>query len=414
MSYHVDTLSAHAGHMPARDPYGSHVAPLYQTSTFVLESAEAGAAAFAGEAAGAGHVYSRLANPTVEALEDALAGLEGRGVEGGAHALAFGSGMAAVSTVLLAAAAGRRVVAQEALYGCTTELLAEQAPRLGITVDFVDAADPRAVDAALRRGDAPALLYLESPANPTMAVCDVRLLSELAHRRGTLVAVDNTFATPYHQRPLALGADVVVHSTSKYAGGHGTVIGGAAVVRDRALRDDLAGWRKNLGGVAGPFDAWLVLNGLKTLALRMERHASNALRVAEWLELHPAVSRVWYPGLASHPQHALARRQMEHGYGGVLSFELAGGYGAGVRMMDAVALCTLAVSLGTVDTLIQHPASMTHAVVAPEMREKAGITDGLVRLSVGIEDADDVIADLAQALDAAEPGAERRTLGRAA
>ena len=396
MSPALETLAVHAGR-EADEPFGAHVAPIYQTSTFVLPGAEAGARAFAGEDGGAAHVYSRLANPTVEALERALAALEGRG-GGPAQALVFGSGMAAISSLMLAVGAGRRIVAQRALYGCTAELLAEQAGELGIRVDWVDPTNPRCVAEALEREPSPALLYLETPANPTLTVCDIPLLARMAHARGALVAVDNTFATPYHQRPLRLGADLVAHSTTKYVGGHGTAIGGAVVTRDPALHARLAAWRKNLGGIAGPFDAWLMLNGLKTLALRMERHAASALEVAGWLERHPAVARVWYPGLPSHPQHALAARQMENGCGGMVAFELEGGYEAGVRLMDRVRLCTLAVSLGTVDTLIQHPASMTHAVMEPEARAAAGIGEGLIRLSVGIEAVEDVIADLAQAL----------------
>lgn len=394
----LETLAAHSGR-PMGERYGAHVPPIYQTSTFVLPGAAAGARAFAGEGGPDAHVYSRLGNPTVEALEEALARLEARG-GGPARALAFGSGMAAISTLLLAVAAGRRVVAQRALYGCTAELLAEQAGELGIEVDWVNPTDPDEVARALEREPAPALLYLESPANPTLAVADLPLLSRMAHARGARVAVDNTFATPYHQRPLALGADLVAHSTSKYLGGHGTLIGGAVVTRDAELHGRIAAWRKNLGGIAGPFDAWLLLNGMKTLAVRMQRHAENAQAVAEWLEGHAKVERVWYPGLPSHPHHALARRQMERGFGGMVAFELAGGHEAGVRLMDGVRLCALAVSLGTVDTLIQHPASMTHSVMTPEARRAAGIGEGLIRLSVGIEAVGDVIADLEGALAA--------------
>jgi methionine-gamma-lyase len=397
MSPALETLAVHAARPEGADGFGAHVPPIYQTSTFVLPGAEAGARAFAGEEGSRAHVYSRLGNPTVEALETALARLEGCGGPP-AQALAFGSGMAAISTLFLGAAAGRRIVAQRALYGCTAELLHGQAAEMGIEVTWVDPTDLGCIRAALRRDPAPALVYLESPANPTLTLCDVAAIAEMAHERGARVAVDNTFATPYHQRPLALGADVVVHSTTKYVGGHGTVLGGAVVTRDPELHAALAGWRKNLGGIASPFDAWLLLNGIRTLALRMERHAASGQVVAEWLEAHPKVSRVWYPGLASHPQHALALRQMENGFGGMVAFELEGGYGAGVRLMDSVRLCSLAVSLGTVDTLIQHPASMTHSVMEPEERERAGIGEGLIRLSVGIEAVDDIVGDLARAL----------------
>lgn len=400
----------HAGELPARDPYGAHVAPLYQTSTFSFASAEQGRQAFAGEADPAVHLYTRLGNPTVEALEHALAELEGGALGEPVRALAFGSGMAAISTMILAVARGGHVIAQEALYGCTSEFLSGgQAKSLGIDVTFVDSTALAQVRAALERRPDTQLLLLESPANPTMAVCDLRALAELAHAAGALVCVDNTFATPYHQRPLELGADVVAHSTSKYIGGHGTVIGGALVGRVGPVMDEITHFRKNLGGVPSPFDCWLLLNGLKTFALRLERHALNAQQVAIWLEQHPQVERVYYPGLASHPQHALAKRQMENGFGGVLAFEVVGGYDAAVRLMDAVRLCTLAVSLGCVNTLIQHPASMTHAVMAPDLRARAGVSDGLVRLSVGIENVDDILADLEQALLAAR-GTETQEL----
>lgn len=391
----------HAGALPVRDPYGAHVAPLYQTSTFSFESTEAGRRAFAGEEGGASHVYTRLGNPTIDALERAIAALESDGTGASASCLAFGSGMAAITTTMLAVARGGHILAQEALYGCSSEFLKEQAPELGIEVTFVNGSDLDAVEAALAARPDTRLVFLESPANPTLALCDLARISELAHAVGARVCVDNTFATPYHQRPLALGVDLVVHSTTKYIGGHGTVIGGAVVAEDAELTKAIGAFRKNLGGVPSPFDCWLLLNGLKTFALRMERHAANAQRVAEWLEQQPAVERVFFPGLKSHPQHELAARQMERGFGSVISFELAGGYEAGEAMMNAVKLCTLAVSLGTVDTLIQHPASMTHSVMDPEIRRRAGITDGLVRLSVGIEEVADIIADLDQAMQKA-------------
>jgi methionine-gamma-lyase len=390
---------ARTGH--AREPFGAHVTPIFQTSTFVFESAEAGRRAFAGEDAGA-HVYTRLGNPTIDALERELARLEGRGVDAEVGALAFASGMAAITTTLLAIARGSHVIAHEALYGCTSEFLQQQAGSLGVGVTFVDASDLAQVRTALERRPDTTVVFLETPANPTLGICDIEALAAVAHASGALLCVDNTFATPYHQRPLALGADLVVHSTTKYIGGHGTVVGGAVVTPNAELLGQIAGFRKNLGGIASPFDAWLLLNGLKTFALRMERHAANAQRVAEWLEAQPAAARVHYPGLASHPQHALAKRQMQRGFSGVLSFELHGGYEAGVAMMDAVRLCTLAVSLGTTDTLIQHPASMTHAVMDPALRERAGITDGMVRISVGIEPIHEILGDLAQALQQVE------------
>ena len=258
MTRGIHTASVHAGQGPRSDPYGAHVAPIYQTSTFVLDSASAGARGFAGE--DSAHLYSRIANPTVEALERGIAELEGRGTSG-AHALAFGSGMAAISTMLLAHGRGGTIVAQEALYGCTSELLSRQAEGMGLHVVFVDPGRPGELAAAVAAEEKVSLVYLESPANPTMTICDLPAAAAVAHAAGALLVVDNTFATPFHQRPLALGADVVVQSTTKYLGGHGTVIGGAAIVKDASLLEPLAVFRKNLGGIAGPFDAWLVLNG---------------------------------------------------------------------------------------------------------------------------------------------------------
>lgn len=394
----IGTDCIHAGSYAAPDPYHAHSPPIYQTSTFDFESVEHGRRAFTGEDGGASHIYTRLGNPTVEALERTIARLEGRGVEDEVRCLAFGSGMAAISTVLTALAAGGRVVAQEALYGCTSEFLAGQAPELGIETTWIDASDTEAALAALQRAEGTRLLYLETPANPTLTLCDLRELSRAAHEAGALVCADNTFATPYHQRPLEHGVDVVLHSTTKYINGHGTVVGGAAVGRAGEVMDRVEAYRKNLGGVPSPFDCWLQLCGLKTLGVRMERHAANAQRVAVWLEGHSAVRVVHYPGLSSHPHHQLASRQMENGFGGIVSFELMGGYDAGARMMELVKLCTLAVSLGTVDTLIQHPASMTHSVMSAERRRRAGITDGLIRLSVGIEEVEDILADLERAL----------------
>lgn len=393
---HISTLAVHAGRPAVRDPHGAHVAPLYQTSTFVFEDAEAGRRAFAGEAGGAGHLYTRLGNPTSDSLERALAALEGAGVEGEPAALVFASGMAAITTAVLAYARGGHVVAQEALYGCTSEFLAEQAPELGIEVTFVDASRTEAVEAALRARPDTRLVLLESPANPTLALADVRAVSALAHEIGAVVMVDNTFATPYHQRPLALGADLVAHSTTKYIGGHGTSIGGALVARDASLLGPAAVLRKNLGGVPGPFDSWLLLNGLKTFALRMERHAANAQRVAAWLETHPEVARIHFPGLPSHPQHELAQRQMR-GFTGMISLEMGSAERART-LVDNVRVFSLAESLGGVESLIGHPASMTHASVPADRRNRMGLTEGLVRLSCGVEDVEDLLEDLDRAL----------------
>ncbi len=395
------TAAVHAGEGP-KDQFGSHINPIYQTSTFYFHDVEAGAKAFKGEEGGASHIYSRLGNPTVEKLERAICELETYDLPDSDlhHGMAFGSGMAAISTAIIAAARGGHVVAQDALYGCTSQFLELEAPELGITTSFVDITDLFLLEIELKKHSNTKLVYIESISNPTMRVANISAIAKLAHEHGALLMVDNTFATPYHIKPLSLGADIIAHSTTKYIGGHGSVIGGALVLNSE-LTDDihLHKFRKNLGGIAGPQDAWLLTNGLKTLPLRMSKHAENALEVAKYLENHPKVDKVWYPGLATHPDHQLASEIMEAGYGGVISFELIGGFEAGKNLMNKVELCTLAVSLGTVDTLIQHPASMTHSVMDPELREKAGITDGLVRLAVGIEDVEDIILDLEQALE---------------
>jgi methionine-gamma-lyase len=394
-------ICSHGDH-PEKDPYRSHVMPLYQTSTFGFETAEAGAKFFAHEAGGASHSYSRLGNPTVERAEQVIADLETFGMEERGEGMLFGSGMAAIVTGMMGLAMGKRILAQEALYGCTSQFLQEQAEGLGIRVTHVDVSDLAQVEEALTRYDDIALIYLESIANPTMRLADVEAIVALARgaQHPIRVMVDNTFATPYHVRPLELGADLVVHSTTKYLNGHGTVVGGALAARDGFFASSgMAVWRKNLGGISGPFDAWLTLLGLKTFPLRMRKHSENGMRVARFLEGHPAVERVYYPGLESHPDVTLAERMMENGFGGMMAFELRGGLEAGETLMNRVKVPTLAVSLGTVDSLIQHPASMTHSVVLPEVRKHAGITDGLVRLSVGIEEAEDLIEDLREALE---------------
>lgn len=393
-----NSAAVHAGNKE-NDQFGSHVAPIYQTSTFVFDDVQQGKDAFQGE--NQAHVYSRVGNPTVEQLERAICELETFGFTNAEQyqGMVFGSGMAAISTAIISSGLGGHVIAQDALYGCTSQFLKEEAPLMGISTSFLDLSDPFMLEIELKKNPNTKLVYLESIANPTMTVCDIQAISEIANRHGALVMVDNTFATPYHLRPLSLGADIVAHSTTKYIGGHGTVIGGALVLKkDLNEEINLSKFRKNMGGISGPQDAFLLSQGLKTLPLRMKKHAENGMMVAKFLESHEAVERVWYPGLESHPQYKLSSSIFENGFGGVISFELKGGYSAGERLMNNVELCTLAVSLGTVDTLIQHPASMTHSVMDAELREKAGITDGLVRLAVGIEDAEDIIQDLEQAL----------------
>lgn len=383
------TLAVHAGRNP--DPAtGSLATPIYQTSTFVFPSAEEGARRFAGEADG--YIYSRLGNPTQAVLEEKLAALEG-----GEAALALGSGMAAISAVLLGLLqAGDHALYGDAIYGSTHALLHQMLPRFGIAVSAVDASDPAAVRAAVRPNTR--LMLLETPTNPTMKLADIRAVATVTRERGVTLVCDNTFASPALQRPLELGADLVVHSATKYIGGHGDVIAGAIVGSAGMIRELRLTSLKDLGGVISPFDAWLLVRGLKTLDVRMERHCRNAQQIAEFLAGHPLIQQVYYPGLRSHPQYDLARRQMK-APGGILSFEVRGGLEAGRLLMNSLQLCRLAVSLGDVETLIQHPASMTHAVVPRADRLAMGLTDGLVRLSVGIEDVQDIIADLAQGLE---------------
>ena len=393
-----NSKAVHAG-KKEKDQFGSHMPPIYQTSTFVFDDVEQGMDAFAGN--GSAHIYSRLGNPTVEYLERAICELETYAMGNAAEftGMVFGSGMAAITTGIIGIASGAHVIAQDALYGCTSQFLFDEAPKMGITTSFVDPTDLFLLELELEKNFNTKLVYIESIANPTMMVSDIAEIAKIAHKHGALLMVDNTFATPYHLQPLALGADISVHSTTKYLGGHGSVIGGAFVAKKELVEEHhLSTYRKNLGGIASPMDSWLLLNGIKTLALRMEKHAENGMEIAKFLEAHPKVERVWYPGLESHPQHILASQTMRKGFGGVISFELKGGFEAGKSLMNSVALCILAVSLGSVDTLIQHPASMTHSVMDESLRRKSGISDGLVRIAVGVEDAEDIIADLEQAL----------------
>jgi methionine-gamma-lyase len=381
------TRCVHAGE--GHNPYGAHATPIYQTSTFVFESAEQAAETFSG---GPGYRYIRSPphTPTHAAFIEKIISLE----EGEAGA-AFSSGMAAEAALVFSQLkAGDHLLSGDVIYGGTYGLFSTL-DRFGIEVGFVDTSDLESVRAAFRENTK--MIFLESPANPTMAVCDIAEISAMAHEAGAICAVDNTFATPCFQRPLLLGADAVVESCTKYIGGHGDLLGGVAVA-SKGLIKGMNRQALLAGGIMGTHEAWLCLRGLKTLHLRMERHAINATALAQFLEFHARVSRVNYPGLASHPQHELARRQMS-GYGGMLSFEPKGGVEEGRRLMNALKLCSLGVSLGSVDTLVEHPASMTHAVMPKEMRERLGIRDGLVRISVGIEDEEDIVADLEQGLE---------------
>jgi cystathionine beta-lyase/cystathionine gamma-synthase len=374
------TRAIHVGQDP--DPAtGAVIVPIYQTSTYA--QSEVGVHK--------GYDYSRTANPTRAALESCLASLDS-----GRFGLAFASGMAAEDTVLHLLETGDHVIASDDVYGGTFRLFHRVLERAGLRFTFVDATRTQAVVDAIEGRTR--LIWLESPTNPLMKLIDVAAVSAAAHQRGVLVCVDNTFASPYCQRPLELGADLVHYSTTKYLGGHSDVVGGALATSDEALYQRLKFLQNAVGGVPGPFDSWLVLRGLKTLALRMRQHSSNALQVACFLEQHAAVKGVYYPGLTSHPQHELAKRQMVGGFGGMLSFEVRGGVAAAREVARRTRLFTLAESLGGVESLIELPALMTHASLPPERRAEIGIDDGLIRLSVGIEDGDDLVSDLTQAL----------------
>jgi cystathionine beta-lyase/cystathionine gamma-synthase len=374
------TRAIHVGQEP--DPTtGAVIVPIYQTSTYA--QSEVGVHK--------GFDYSRTANPTRAALEACLASLDT-----GRYGLAFASGMAAEDTLLHLFEAGDHVVACDDVYGGTFRLFTRVLERAGLRFTFVDATRIENVTAALE--DRTRLIWLESPTNPLLKLIDIAAVAELAHQRDIVVAVDNTFASPYCQRPLELGADVVHYSTTKYLGGHSDVVGGALVTSNDELYERLKFLQNAVGGVPGAFDSWLVLRGLKTLAVRMRQHSGNARDVGCFLEQHPKVKRVYYPGLESHPQHDLARRQMVGGFGGMLSFEVVGGVDAAREVARRTRLFTLAESLGGVESLIELPALMTHASVPAERRQQLGIDDGLIRLSVGIEEAEDLIADLDQAL----------------
>ena len=374
-STHVETLAVHGVQRP--DPLtGAVSVPIYQTSTYAQRAP--------GEHLG--FEYSRTDNPTRSALQASLAALEG-----GERALVFASGMAAADAVLHLFAAGDHVLCCDDLYGGSYRLFDKVYRRQGLRFDFVDLTDPARLDAALT--PATKLLWLETPTNPMLKVLDVAALAARCRERGVLCLVDNTFLSPALQNPLALGADIVLHSTTKYVNGHADAVGGALVTADPALGQRLAFIQNAVGAVPGPQDCYLVLRGIKTLALRMRQHEANAAAVAAHLDGHPQVERLYWPGLASHPGHAVAARQAK-GFGGVISFVLAGGLPAAKRFLGALGLFTLAESLGGVESLVEHPAIMTHASVEREIRERLGIVDGLIRLSVGIEHPDDLLADL--------------------
>ena len=376
----LETLALHAGTAP--DPTtGALLTPIYQTTTFTQEAV----------GSHKGFTYSRAGNPTVAALEARLAALEGA-----PHATCYATGLAATLALCLALLkSGDRVIVSQAVYGGTVRLLRQVLAPFGVSGEFIDTSDTEALTEALRVPTS--FVFIETPANPTLKLTDIALAARLAHASGALLIVDNTLLTPALQRPFDLGADIVLHSTTKFIEGHNATVGGALITRDAELHERFAFTRTATGVIQSPFNAWLTLQGVKTLPVRMTQHSENALRVARFLESHPRVRSLAYPGLESFPQYELARRQQKTG-GALIKFEVEGGTEAGIRLMNSVRVCSLAENLGAVETLITHPVSMTHGDVPPEQRAAAGITDGLVRLSVGLEHPDDVISDLKQAL----------------
>jgi len=383
-------------------PEHAHVMPIFATSSFTFDSAAQGMARFSGEEKG--YTYSRFGNPTTHTAAQLIADLEAFGVtdENGNPIQAWGlltaSGQAAMSTMILAnVAAGDTILCSQSLYGGTQEFFSSVLPRFGVTCISLDLGNTELLEASLLQTPSVKLIHLETPANPGMQCIDIMAVSTLARKFGVLVTVDNTFATPYLQQPFKLGADLIFHSTTKFLNGHGTAIGGVIIGKDQQSFKKVYSTYKLLGVNANPFDAFLLLQGIKTLATRMDKHCSNAKAVARFLLQHPAVSKVNYNGLKTHPDYQLSQSQMRHA-GAVLSFELKGGFEDAVRFIDRLQIFVRAVSLGTTDSLISHPASMSHAGVAQEQRIRAGITDGLIRASIGLEDIADLIADLEQAL----------------
>jgi len=374
-----DTLTVHAGMRP--DPTtGAILPPIYQTATYVLD--EVGK--------GKGYDYTRSSNPTRTVLEANIAALEG-----GKYGVAYASGMSAVDAVMKLFNPGDHIICSDDVYGGVSRLYNMVLSRYGLEFTYVDTSFPDRVEKAVRKNTK--MIWVETPTNPLLKVTDLNAIWRIAKKKKLLFGIDNTFATPYLLRPMEYGADIVLHSTTKYLSGHNQIIGGMVVVNNDKMYEQLKFIQKSLGAVPSPFDCWLVLLGVKTLALRMERHCSNGMKVASYLEKHPKVKRVMYPGLKSHAQHAIAKAQMK-GFSGMITFELKGTIESGIKLMNHVKLCALAESLGAVETMITHPASMTHASVPKDVREARGLTDGVVRLSVGIEDPNDIIADLEQAL----------------
>ena len=374
-----------------------HQLPIYATSSFEFENIDQGIDIFSGKEKG--HVYSRYGNPTIEVVAEKIARLEAFGLDIDPKGMLFSSGMSAISTLIMATLEkGDKILSQGNLYGGTTELFAKIFSSFGIDLIMMDLHDLDKVEEAIKGDPGIKMLYFETPANPSLACVDIQGLADIAQRYGRYSAIDNTFCTPYLQQPFKYGVDFIIHSTTKYLNGHGNSIAGAIIGKDKELMETKI-WQamKLVGTNCNPWDAWLTNNGIKTLELRMDRHSANAQAVAEYLEAHPSVKKVNYPGLITHPDHEIAKKQMT-AFGGMLSFEIDGGLESGIEFMNKIKLCVLAPTLGDVDTLILHPASMSHLNIPKEVRLLNGITDGLIRVSIGIENVEDIIADLENAL----------------
>lgn len=389
------SLAIHAGH--EQDPNYAHLTPIYASSTYVFDDAEQGMRRFSGQEEG--YIYSRWGNPTMAEAENKIAAMESFGLGFEVKGILHSSGMAAISTLLLATLkSGDKILSHFSLYGGTQEILNRILPPLGIEPIIVDLRDLSLAEDTLKANPGIKMIYIETPANPTIQCVDIEELTLLGKKYGALVACDNTFATPYLQQPFRFGVDFVVHSTTKFLNGHGTIIGGIFLGKDiEFMKTQATKIHRLLGGNSNSFDAFLLVNGMKTLEVRMDRHCHNAMEVAGFLDGHEAVAKVNYNGLASHPDYFTASKQMRHP-GAMMSIELKGGLKSGITMMNNLKLCTRTVSLGTCDTLLCHPASMTHAGVPKEQREKYGITDGLIRMSIGMENIQDILSDLDQAL----------------
>ncbi|HTM91852.1 MAG TPA: aminotransferase class I/II-fold pyridoxal phosphate-dependent enzyme [Flavisolibacter sp.] len=389
------SAAVHAGHQP--DPRYAHQTPIYATSTYVYDTAQQGMRRFSGQEEG--YIYSRWGNPSFTEAEQRIAALETFQLDVEAKGLLHSSGMAAISTLFLSnLKEGDKVLTHFSLYGGSDELLSKFFPDLGIEAAIADLRQLDKVEDIIKNDKSIKMMYLETPANPTIQCVDIEELTRIAKKYNRIVACDNTFATPYLQQPFQYGVDFIVHSTTKFLNGHGTAIGGILIGKDiEFMKKRAAKVQSLLGSNSNPFDAFLLTQGVKTLEVRMQRHCENAMKIAQFLERHPEVNKVNYAGLTSHPDYAIAKKQMQHA-GGMLSFELKKGLQGGIDFMNGLKMCVRTVSLGTVDTLLSHPASMSHFGVPKEQREKYGITDGLIRMNVGIENSEDIIADLEQAL----------------